>query len=785
MGIFTLAAATLMLEILLTRIVSVVAWYHLAFFVISLTMLGMTAGALLVFLRPHGDPLARRMSRASGWFAALTPLCTWLALSTPLMPVRDLMDFAGLLLWAGLMALPFGCAGVAITLGLTRAPLPPARTYAADLLGAAVGCAAVIGLLEVLDAPSAIVCCAGLGGLAAAMFASAGGLRWRRHAALATGLLTLGVLNGSMTPQPLRPVWVKGVREDPAAFAHTAWNTHSRVTVSQAVPLPPMVWARGRLAPREPFDPIPQRQILIDGAAATFLTVGGGDVAAHSWIDWDISAFAHRLRPHGPAAVIGVGGGRDVIAAARSGHAPIVGVELNEEIVALHTSTFRGESGLANLRQVELHAAEARRFLAEETRRFSVITMSLIDTWASTGAGAYSLSESGLYTREAWETALSRLDDDGIFTISRWYLPVAPGETARMLALALETLYARDVDEPRDHVILLQGESVATLLMSPRPFASKDLDAMQKEAVRQGINMVATPRKAPATGLLAQLWAQEDRASLARWTGAQELDLTAPTDDRPFFFQMLKPSTWLSRRGDFETLDLPILGNLHATQTLVWATVASALLAALVIVLPLVIARRRRLIEVDDAKTAGLYFTLIGLGFMFVEIGLLSRLGVLLGDPVLALAALLGGIILGTGLGSLVSERFSLQRGRAASWLFPVVPVTLVVAVNLASSSLLPEHLAGGRLALCAALAFAPGLGLGICFPLGLRLANAHGERVSLGPWLWGINGAAGVCASSLALGCSMIWGISATLWVGTACYIALIPVSRRLLRRV
>ena len=777
----------LMLEVLLTRIVSVVSWYHLAFFVISLSMLGMTAGAIAVFLRPSAGPVHTRIVRASMAYAAGIPISLILVMAVPLMPIRSLTDFAGLALWGGLLAIPFGFAGIAVTLVLTRVPLPPARTYGADLVGAAVGCASIIVVLDVIDACSAALLCGALGAAAAFMFSRATDDASPRGARRLAGTLALlAGLNAVIQPAPLRPGWVKGVREVASAFAKISWNTHSRVTVSHAATLPPMVWAKGRNAPDDLFTPILQRQILIDGAAATFMTLGLDDLEAHPWIDWDISSFAHQLRPEGAAAVIGVGGGRDILAAARTGHQPIVGLELNADIVALHTHDFREESGLVDIPGVELHTTEARRFLREERRRFSVIAMSLIDTWASTGAGAYALSESGLYTREAWRTCLDRLTEDGIFTVSRWYLPTAPGETARMLVLAMETLYDLGIQDPHAHLILLQNQSVATLLVSRRPFSGRDLDTMQAAAVRLGFNMVATPRKPPAGGMLKTLWTRPNRSALREWARSAPLDLTAPSDDRPFFFQMLKPSTWLSQRGRFESLDLPTLGNLHATQTLVWATVISLLLTLVAIFAPLLVAQRRRTQRLEGAGLAGSYFALIGCGFMFVEIGMLSRLDVLLGDPVRALAVLLGSIILGAGCGSLLSDRFwSALRHSSAGWLFPLVPCGLALAAAAASTLVHTDLIGPSRVGIGFLLAFIPGLGMGVCFPIGLTLAKSYDEQDALGPWLWGINGATGVCASSLALGCSMVFGISTTLIVGAGCYLMLLLPTRALVRRM
>ncbi|MCA9719734.1 MAG: hypothetical protein KC468_34020, partial [Myxococcales bacterium] len=496
-----------------------------------------------------------------------------------------------------------------------------------------------------------------------------------------------------------------------------------------------------------------------------------------------------RMRPRGAAAIIGVGGGRDVIEAARVGHDPVVGVELNKDIVALHTGSMQAFSGLTRLPGVELIADEARSFMTRDARRYEVVTMSLIDTWASTGAGAYSLSENGLYTREAWVTFMSRLTPTGIFTVSRWYKPDSPGETARMLALAMESLWELGVERPRDHVILLQHHAVATLLLSPSPFTEDDVDLMQREAVKMGVNMLVTPRKPARQKYLKELSEIDARAQLWRYTSSQALDLTPPTDARPFFFNMLKPRTWLTDDHEVDRLDLAFLGNLRATQTLVYATLVSLALTLGALVGPLW-ARRRRLRGYPRGQllAACAYFALIGLGFMFVEIGLLSRLNVYIGHPTLALASVLGGIILFAGVGSLLSGRVPIERRAWGVW-YPLIPATLAAVAFALQDPVMAATAgaeAGARVLVGLALIGPPALGMGLGFPLGLRLVGlraADDGRPDIGPWLWGINGAFGVCASGLALGTSMVWGVPTTLAVGVACYALLLVCTRALAR--
>lgn len=795
-GVFLVAMATLMLEVLLTRITSVSAWYHLAFFVISLGMLGMTAGAVLVFAAPKlftKEQVPLRLAQSAWGFAAATPICVGLALAIPLAAVTDLMSFFALLGAGGAMAVPFILAGTTLALALTRAGLPASIAYGFDLTGAAMGCVAIIPLLDVLDAPSGALAAACVGALGASAFAFASGrLRWR--AILTTGVLgILTFANATATPPRLRPAWVKGIREAPEWFSYMRWNTYSRVTVSHSIVQEPMFWARVPNMPPGILKPIEQRTILIDGAAGTIMVRLGPSLADHGYLAWDQTAFAHRIRPRGAAAVIGVGGGRDVLEAVRVGHDPVVGVEINGLIIGLHRDVMNEFSGLTRMPGVQLVYDEARSFMAREEREFSVLTMSLIDTWASTGAGAYSLSENGLYTREAWQIFMRRLAPDGIFTVSRWYHVNAPGETARMLALAMETLYAEGVENPRDHIALVQTGSVATLLMSHLPFSKNDVELILSEAARLGITVLLSPRTLPLHPTLAELVKQPTREALWTWTANQNLDLTPPTDQRPFFFSMLKPSTWLINRQKVDQLDLSFLGNLHATQTLVYAVLVSLLLTALTVIWPMLLRRKDfPALARKDVLAAGSYFALIGLGFMYVEMGLLSRLNVFLGRPILALAVLLASMIFFTGIGSMLSSRVAFDRKPIAIF-YPWVPALLIGITAVALPFALHIFETGGtatRVVVSLVLIAPIALGLGLGFPLGLTLCERmerktlggeHGDGSALGPWLWGINGACGVCASGLALGTSMVFGVNVTLLVGAGCYLILPLATSRL----
>jgi hypothetical protein len=367
-----------------------------------------------------------------------------------------------------------------------------------------------------------------------------------------------------------------------------------------------------------------------------------------------------------------------------------------------------------------------------------------------------------------------------------------------MLALALETLYAEGAQRPLEHVALLQSDQIATLLLAKKPFTESDLARIDSEAARMGFYVLVAPRRPVAHPLLRLLIEQPTRQALADWTSRQYLDLTPPTDARPFFFSMLKPGTWLKQRTQVDAMDLSFLGNLQATQTLVYATLVSMLLTLGTVIGPMLLRRKAfPALRATHGIAAAGYFALIGFGFMYVEMGMLSRLNVFLGRPTLALCVLLASMILFTGIGSMCSGHPMFER-RRLSVLYPWLPAVLIVFNALALPIAMQRFDSSGTAirVLVSLLLIAPtALGLGLGFPLGLRVCERMELRVlgaealgdhhgsALGPWLWGINGACGVCASGLALGTSMVFGIDVTLLVGAACY-AVLPLPVLLLQR-
>lgn len=773
-GLFLVTFATLLLEVLDSRLLSVLTWYHLSFFAVSLAMLGMSAGAVRVFLagdRMRGEAARRELARSATLFAVSVPLSHVVNLCVPIPTASDhrVMEFTALAIATAALAVPFFLSGVAVTLALTRTGAPIGRIYAWDLIGASAGCLAVVPLLNFTNISSAAIFAGVAAALGAVALHRAASLRVsRRLWAVLVLFAVVAAVNaraqGGLTilMAKNRPLVGGGLNAD-----RTAWNSHSFVIIQRAQVGPMFLWGAGKLAS--------DRQgalawVLIDGEAGTPITQWNGNPAQLGWVSHDVTAIPHHLR-RGSAAIIGVGGGRDVLSALWAGNREITGIEINGILLDALEGRYRDFARIADAPSVHLVHDEARAYLTRTSDRFDVLQMSLIDTWAATGAGAFSLTENGLYTREAWQLFLSRLTPRGVFSVSRWFNPSNVSETNRLLALAIASLIDRGVEAPRAHVLMAARKSVATLVVSPSPFDEQDRRAFEDLVRAEDFVVLASPWHEVASPRLNRIAASRTEAELAVAVADPDFDYTPPRDRRPFFFNMLKPTSFGKAFG--APAGGVIWGNIRATGTLVLLFIVATIGVLLVILWPLV--RRGGLpMRAATFGAALFYFAAIGCGFMLIQVAFLQRFSVLLGHPTYTFAIILFSMILFAGFGSMLSDRLSTD-GRA----YRLVPIAIAVLVAAAVVLLPRAFHAGAPLGLAGrtlvVLAFTAPIStmLGFCFPIGMRLVGRHSDEATA--WMWGINGACGVLASIAAVGISMWIAIDANLVVAAAFYASLI----------
>jgi len=759
----------LALEVLDTRLLSVLTWYSLAFFVIAMGLFGLTAGAVHVYLRPEEftpPELPRRLARAARALALAIPVSFVLLLILPIRAEPVATTLVLFVVFSAVLALPFYPAGIVIAAALTRAPFPIGRVYAVDLLGAALGAPLVPLLLRFLGGGSAILSLSVVAALSSVLFARSGGDRSsaRRGGVLAAALLVLSTGN-ALSQRGLVPLWVKGLPELHDQIELDLWNSHSRVTVSKPGVLPAAFWGHGA---RCPTPALLQRVLVIDGHAMTPLYLA--PVSELGFLSCDVTNVAHFIRPYGPAAIIGVGGSRDIQAALLAGHVPVIGIEFNDRLLDVLRGPLGAPTGIAAHPDVRLVHDEARSFLTRHRFKYQLIQASLIDTWAATGAGAHALGENGLYTRQAFRLFLERLEPGGVLSVSRW----STVETPRLAALAVGALLDFGVSDPRAHVAVMSAGPVTTLIVSRDPLTPSDQTKLEEVARDKGFQVIALPNRPSTAERLARMLEAKNNAALDSVALLDLLDFRPPTDDRPFFFNVIRLRALAS--------ELPavtagtIEGNLLATRTLGLAFLSSLLLVVVGVALPLARRARPRGRSRASLWAALVYFAAIGIGFMFVEIAILQRLSLLLGQPTYSLIVVLASLVGSAGLGSLLSDRLPLS-SKPWCYLFPIL-IALALLLAAFSWPALAGRIAPAptqtRIVFAAALSAGLGVLLGLAFPAGMRICReSHAEET---PWFWGMNGMGSVLASSAAIMIALEFGLTALLVTAAACYLVLVP---------
>ena len=804
-GVFLVTFSTLALQIVQTRILSVVTWYYLAFFTISMAMFGLTAGAVWVYYHREyysGGNISEHLSRNSTLFALA--ICISFLIQTTL-AISGFSSGSAALVWvemALILAGPYVFSGIAVSLALTQSPYPIGKVYGVDLLGAAAGCIGAFALLNTTTAYAAIFLIGAITAMGALFFnrhitildtPSNIEEDWlkkvtRRPKTVLVVALAFGLFN-SFAPRGFEPIVGKGeiLKKDRIVFSE--WNSFSNIQLKYSGMSQPFMWG-----PSQVFFTlgwrIEQSLLEIDNSAGTAMYGFNGDKNGLVFLQYDITTLAYNLpRKKEKSAVIGVGGGRDILSAHYFGFNDITGVDVNPIFIKLHSKydVFANFSGIRNIKGVKLVNDEARSWFRRYDGKFDLIQMSLVDTWASTGAGAFTLSENSLYTLEGWDCFLSRLNEDGVFTVSRWFNKNNLDETGRAVSLAMAALIGKGVENPRNHIALAEQGWLSTIIISMKPFDQEDIQALNAAMDKYQYRWIIAPSGPPPEGLIGGILKAKSLDELNNISLGTAIDLSPPTDDKPFFFNLLRLSNPFAIIHAARTMDFTmhkesgvIAGNITAGLTLFNIFLISLFLTVMTIVIPLRAAAKdsgRKLVN-----GATIFFACIGFGFITVEMGMLQRFSVFLGHPIYSLTVSLFSLILSTGIGSLLSDRFKLDSaGKVTVWA-TLTAAYLVIFAFFGGDVMVLFDAASmvAKISVSIIMIGIAGLLMGFGFPTGMALVSKIDRRPT--PWLWGVNGACGVLGSCIAIWISIAFGISATFLVGAVYYLVTIPSARMII---
>jgi spermidine synthase len=773
-GLALTSFAALLLELALTRLFSVVLFYHFAFLAISIALLGLGAGGVFAYLlknrlaRTDTRKLAARLSIDS---SIVVLFVLEVVLHIPVTLTVSAGNFLHLTAIYISAALPFFLIGVQFSVIFARESRRIPRLYAADLGGGALACLAVVPLLNWLGGPNTILSASVVMAIAAVVWADSATLR-----KVAIGLVAafIVLIAANHSNRLIDVVYAKGMLRDPDWVEFARWNALSRVEVDR----------QGQA-----------KAIVIDADASTFIM--NCDLAHWRGTGWEHDlmsappALANVLRPRGDFAIIGPGGGVDVLRAVANGSPSVTGIEINPLIA---NTIMRGRYAayaqhLYERPEVHIHVTDGRSYLRSAPEHFDVVQMTLVDTWASTAAGALVLSENNLYTVEAFREYFEHLKPEGMIAITRWEFR-QPREALRVVAVAMDALHRLGVVNPaRNFIVASQGslneDGIPVVVLAKRTaFTPQEEAAVQAHLERYPeLKPIYLPSQV-APGLarhnpFANLIASNDPYRFAQ---TYAYNVGPVTDNDPFFFFTLKARQILVARGRDDAIDWKVnLGVLVMILVLAISTVA----VAGFLILPLALRASRQ------SAFPLLYFVAVGLGYILVEIAFIQRFVLFLGHPTYALTVVIFLLMLSSGAGSLFSRRW-LPRTELA-WM----PLLLVIIALLADVFLLPRELAawvgfgfGYRLAICGILLIPLGFAMGMPFPTGLRalatvsIPELHNLEDNAVEWAWAMNAAASVLGSVLAIMIAIQFGLTVTLACGLVAYVlalALLPTLRLL----
>lgn len=791
-AMFLVSASVLALELVLMRVLSISSWHHYSYMVISVALLGFGASGVVLTI---ADRWIRPRWRTVAWLlclglAAAVPASHIVASRVPLNVLELLWDpwqSAYLALVYLAMFVPFLLGGAAVGLCLVANARDAGRLYFFNLLGSGTGAAAAVLMMfdrrpvEQLLVVAATACVAGL-------VLVAGRPWWRGAVSVVVGA-ALVITFGAVAPleQPISPFKALPQYEESLGAVHerTQYGPLGRLDVVAS----PNIHLAAGLSLDFLGELPPQKVLLTDGDAVTAIpAIAEGDQAAY--LDYLTSALPYHLLGRPRVCILGAGGGTDV-AQAVFGERPVehvTAVELNPEVLESVRAASPEMRALFDRPDVDVRTAEARFFLESTDERFDLVQLSLLDSFTASSAGLYALSESHLYTVEAVGSALGRLRPGGILSITRW-LRTPPRDVPKMIATLVEAMRAEGGAPPEERIIAIRGMYTATILASADSFTPAQRGAAREFARQRGFDLVYLPHlgpdeanrhhhvEEPAYWRLARDLVEGDAAKVEE---EYPYNIVPATDDRPFFFDFFlwRSMPDLMERFGTQWRALTDWGYLLLAASLAQTVVLSAML----VLLPAWLLGRRSAAR-RGRWTVAAYFALLGLAYIFLEMGFIARLTLLLGNPIYAAAVVLASFLVASGLGSLASGRWFPRPERALgwAWLGIAVGATAVLALLAGWSAELFRLPLAARLAAILVPVGAMAFFMGMPFPSGLRIVDR--DRSPLVPWAWAVNGFASVVGAVGGTMLAMSAGFFALVAVAVALYALALVVGRRMAR--
>jgi hypothetical protein len=750
-GIFLIALSGLVLEVSITRIFSAAIWYHFAFVAVSVALVGLGASGLVV---------QHRVKKLKGkWAENLTIYSAWgIAIFIPitLFVMHALASQVIYLpLFMILFSVPFFLVGIIISAAFNAFASVAGRLYAADLIGASAGALLVVLFLVLTGGEGAT--------LIVGLIAAIGGTIFSRIAkntkktvvslmfvAFALSLIFLNhatqifAIPTDPTAQKDLPIYL---REHPGSkIVKTEWNSFSRIDVVEGG-----AGGEGLVA-----------KVFIDGGAGTNIISWDGKTESRQELSTWMQYLPFKMMQDPKVLVIGSGGGRDVVASLVSGSKDVTSVEINPIIYETVKSYGDRAGNVYSHEYVRSYVDEGRSFITRSSEKYDIVYVPFVDTWASVSSGGLSVSENFLYTLQGFQQYYDHLTDTGKIVTVRWLI-----DAPRFISTYAKLLEQNGIpqDQLDRHLIMVtsdsytQDPSVTMVIFSKSPFTDEEIRFFSQSFSQYGYKPILVPgqiMREPYSALL------NGQINLDQFYNMFKTKVYPVTDDNPYFLSFEKP--------------LP-----GVVEVLLYASVG---IVAIFLLVPFAWMKRRREEEVGTKKSEiGIatmipYFAALGMGFILIELALLQKLILLMGNPTMTFALLLFTLLISSGAGSLLSARIAKNNmknlvfiigGIAGLGILYFLFLPPIIYSTIAEPI---EAKAAVSIAILAPIGFLMGMPL----PTGMRLLKVH--RPDYIPWMWAVNGAFSVLGAVLAIALGIMYGSSLAMILGILIYLVALGIS-------
>ncbi|HPG30120.1 MAG TPA: hypothetical protein PLQ81_05000, partial [bacterium] len=492
-----------------------------------------------------------------------------------------------------------------------------------------------------------------------------------------------------------------------------------------------------------------------------------------------ITALAYLLKPESPMAVIGAGAGKDVLGAKICGVSEVYAVDINPIIRDIINETYgKFTNYLYNRKGINFVLEDGRSFIRKFKNKFKIIQLSMVDTWAAINSGAMALAENSLYTVEAFQDYFNKLSDDGILTITRFYFPEKPRESLRVLSLALTAYKNVSISKTYKNIIIVANipgnkYNTVTFLFKKSPFTPEEIAKITQisDDLKFKIEYIPSSGKIEPNYFTNLIFTD----SPEKFYKEYEFDVSPTTDDKPFFFHLLKPEDFLKA---FDIRDGHSY-NYVAVFILVVSFLIILLMTIALVFIPIIIKIQQ---DMNDFKILNIlgYFACIGIGFMLIETSLIQRYILFLGHPIYALSVVLFSMLIFSGIGSYLTNHFKTEL--LSDYIIKIIILLVIVLLiyNFVIDAFFYTMIEINHFYKIIIAVFtlgAPSLLLGMPFPLAVRVLGNY-KNESIIPWAWAVNGATSVLGSIFAFIFAMNAGFKTTLFLAVFFYVCAAFVS-------